>query len=297
MKSRPCLRRRGILVCSMALWVTGCGTLVPGPRYMVNVDDFSFTHDGGAVAYLEDRYRYYPLLLLYNEKHYLYLYDRESGRHRRIAQTDAFSVSPHNSLILYAPPWERHFRHSGSEPDFYLADYARGTRKEFFMPSGFAGDYLSYGFAHVAWEKEGTLTAYVVFRYCPGHHPTHWKKQGDDPIPWHTKLWRVRIDPARGGREVAEAREWQFEKLPRIPARAVHDAKYLSPDGTMELLFSKYNGYLTFNTSLEVRRVGDGGTERLVVENRIINLAQACKYALYYIAGMPCVGLQRLGIL
>jgi len=65
----------------------------------------------------------------------------------------------------------------------------------------------------------------------------------------------------------------------------------------MELRFSKYNGYLTFNTSLEVRHIGDGRTERLIGENRIINLPQACKYALYYIASMPCAGLQRLGIL
>jgi len=77
-----------------------------------------------------------------------------------------------------------------------------------FLPGCRLTLYLSYGLAHVEWEKEGALTAYVVFRYCPGHHPTPWKKQGDDPIPWYSKVWKVRIDPARGEREVAEAREW-----------------------------------------------------------------------------------------
>jgi hypothetical protein len=274
--------------------LAGCGTVVPGPRYRVNVDEFSFTSDGGGVVYGEDRLRYYPFLLGFREGHDLYLYNRKSREHRHIARADAFSVSPFAPRILYSPEWDKRFKERDGTPDFYLFDYESGERRGFFMPAGFDRGYLSYGFPYVEWEKEGSLTAYVNFVYCPGGKPRSWKWQWESPPHWHAKRWKVRIDPSLEGDRVAEAVAWDVKRLPAIPWSEVHRRRFMSPDGREELVFSKYNGYYTFNTTLSIEGLDNPGNEYVVREHRLVNIVQMGKYIVYYVGAAPMLGLNLL---
>jgi len=291
--------RYALPIITFIIIFSGCGTLIPGPRYRVNVDDCSFTSDGAAVVYRENRLRYYPFLLGFREGHDLYLYDRERRKHRRIARADAFSVSPFAPLILYSPPWDARFKNRGKVPDFYLLDYKNGKRRGFSMPDEFCSrdlrlGYLSYGFSCVVWEREGALTAYVNFVYCPGEKPRSWKRQGAPPPDWYAKMWKVRIDPSRPGDKVAGAVAWEGKGLPDVTWRRIHRQKFISPDGKEKLAFSKYDGRYTFNTSLSVRTGEADGGEYIARENRLINIVQMGKYILYYIGSAPILGLNSL---
>jgi len=272
----------------------GCGTVIPGPRYKVNVDEFSFTSDGRGVVYREDRLRYYPFLLGFKEGHDLYLYDRETGKHRRIARADAFSVSPFAQHILYSPPWGRRFKKRDVTPDFYLFDYGSDKRRGLFMPPDFDRNYISYGFPCVEWEKEGPITAYVNFVYGSGGKPRSWKWQWESPTDWHIETWKVRIDPSLTGERVADAAVWDVERLPAVPWKDIRRQRVTSPDGGEKLVFSKYNGRYTFNTTLSIRDVDDakGGRDEYVVrEQGLTNVVQMGKYIVYYIGATPLLGL------
>ncbi len=272
--------------------LAGCGTVIPGPRYKVNVDEYSFTNDGRGVVYRTDRLRYYPFLLGFREGHDLCLYDRGSRKHRRIARADAFSVSPFASLVLYSPQWNRRFKNGQATPDFYLFDYLNGKKREFFMPPGFDRSYLSYGFSYVAWEKDGVLTAYVNFVYCPGDKPRSWRWQWEAPSRWNAKTWKVRIDPSLAGNGVAEAVAWDAKRLPDIPWNDIRRHRLTSPDGGERLVFSKYDGYYTFNTTLSIRSADGMGDEYVVREHRLINVVQMGKSILYYVGAAPILGLK-----
>jgi hypothetical protein len=286
--------RYALPIITVIIIFSGCGTLIPGPRYKVNVDDFAFTSDGMGVVYQEDRLRYYPFLLGFREGHDLYLYDRERRTHRHLARADAFSVSPFGPLILYSPPWGKRFKNQDKMPDFYLLNYKSGKKRGFCMPPDFDRDYLSYGFSCVRWEREGPLTAYAGFVYCPGERPRSWKRQGTPPPDWHAKMWKVRIDPSLPGDRVAEAVAWDGKSLPGVPWREIHRQKFVSPDGKEKLAFSKYNGHYTFNTTLSVRSGEAAGEEYIARENRLINIVQMGKSILYYIGAAPILGLNSL---
>jgi hypothetical protein len=179
----------------------------------------------------------------------------------------------------------------GKAPDFYLLDYRTKQRRGFRMPPDFRGDYLTYGFAFVQWEKGGEVTAFVNFAYCPGMRPTSWKKQGAEPLPCRVQPWKVTIDPAFPGDTVTEAVPWEGKALPEIPWGEIRKKKVVSPDGREKLVFSKYGGHYTFNTTLTV----DGsGREYVVREHRLINIIQMGKSILYYLAAAPVLGLNNL---
>jgi len=286
--------RYALPIITVIIIFSGCGTIIPGPRYKVNVDDFAFTNDGVGVVYREDRLRYYPFLLGFREGHDLYLYDRERRTHRRIARADAFSVSPFGPLILYSPPWGKRFRNQGKTPDFYLLNYKSGNKRGFYMPPGFDRDYLSYGFPCIRWERTGSLAAYVNFVYCPGEKPQSWKRQGATPPDWHTKTWEVVIDSSQPGDRVAGAVAWDGKNLPRVPWSEIHRQKFISPDGEQKLVFSKYDSHYTFNTSLSLRDGEVAGGEYIARENRLINIVQMGKSIVYYIGAAPILGLNSI---
>ncbi len=286
--------RYALLIITAIMIFPGCGTIIPGARYKVNIDDFAFTGDGMGVVYREDRLRYYPFLLGFHEGHDLYLYDRKLRTHRRIARADAFSVSPFGPFILYSPPWGERFEKRGTMPDFYLLDCKSGNRRGFYMPPGFDCGYLSYGFSCVRWERDGSLTAYVNFVYCPGEKPQSWKRQGAAPPDWHTRRWKVDIAPSQTGDRVAAAAAWDGKGLPRISWSEIHQQKFVSPDGKRRLVFSKYDGHYTFNTSLSLRDGEEAGGEYIARENRLVNIVQMGKSIVYYIGAAPILGLSSL---
>jgi hypothetical protein len=278
------------LLTGALMALCGCGTIVPGPRYQVNVDDYAFSSDGTGVFYLEDRFRLYPFLLGAREDRFLYLYDEARRRHRTIAKTGAFSVSPSAPLVLYAPEWEKRFRARGAAPGFYLLDHAKGETRGFSMPAGFKNDYLTYSFPYVDWGREGNATAYVYFYYMPGARPASWRWLGPARHDWRRELWKVRIDPAKEGGEVALAEPCAADGLPRVAWKDIRKRKGVSADGTRELAYTRYVGHFSFNTTLAVTRKGGGEPEYVVKENALINYAQAGYYSLMYILSAPVFG-------
>lgn len=281
------------LPCLLAL-LCGCGTVVPGARYRVNVDDYAFSHDGTGVFYLEDRLRFYPFLLASREDWVLYRYDRESRRHRLVAETGAFSVSPHSPLVLCAPDWRRRFDGRGTVPDFQLLDAARGTRRGFSMPEGFDNGYLTYAFAHVEWSREGPATAWIHFYYLPGARPSPWRWCGRPRHDWRRELWRVVVDPAREDGAVADASPRPAQGLPRAVWRDMRDGKAVSSDGAAELLYTRYVGRMRFNTTLAVAPAGGGEREYVVREHALLNWGQAGYYTLLYVLSAPVFGVNSL---
>ena len=285
------MRRYLFILVLLTIATSGCGTLIPGPRYKVTLEDFSFNHDGSGVFYLEDDYRFYPLLLLYREKHYLYLYERETRRHRLIAKTDTFSVSPFGPYILYSPPWKKRFKNSEIVPDFYLLNYRTGKRMGYRMPRPFDEDYISYGFSNVRWEGNGALTAFVNFRYAPGKAPSKWLKQKSKPFDWYTRHWEVRIDPGEEGGKVDVVKAFKTNQVPGISWSEIRREKFVSPDGVTELAFSKYSDYFDFHSELAIMNRESGEKEYIVKENLLIGIAQAGKYIFYYVTMAPLLGL------
>jgi hypothetical protein len=273
---------------------SGCGTLIPGPRYKVTLEDFAFNYDGSGVLYLEDDYRFYPLLFEQREDRYLYLYDRETAKHRRIAETEAFSVSPYGPYILYAPPWKERFRERVRVPDFYLLNYKTGVRKGYRLPAAFDKNYLSYGFPYVQWKDGGALIARVNFHYAPGEEPRNWSRLREKPADWHTMMYEVRIVPEGDEEGVAEARAVEPFLLPDVSWHEIRRRKFVSPDGERELVFTKYNDYLDFNSELAIVSRGSGQKEYIVKKNLLIGVAQACTYSFYYMMIAPLLGLNEL---
>ena len=282
-----------LLPCLLAL-LCGCGTVVPGARYRVNVDDYAFSADGASVFYLEDRFRFYPFLLAAREDRFLYRYDRESRRHRFLAETGAFSVSPHAPFVLCAPEWGRRFDNRATVPDFQIIDAARGTRRGFSMPEGFDDGYLAYAFAHVVWSREGPATAWVQFYYLPGARPSPWRRCGRPRHDWRRELWRVVVDPARKDGAVADASPCPAHAVPRAVWRAMRDEKAVSPDGTAELLYTRYVGRMRFNTTLAIVSEGGGEREYVVREHAVLNWGQAGDYTLLYVLSAPVFGVNSL---
>ena len=282
-----------LLPCALAL-LCGCGTVLPGTRYRVNVDDYAFSHDGEGVFYLEDRFRLYPFLLGARESRALYRYDRRSRRHRLIAKTDAFSASPHAPLVLCAPDWTRRFDGKGAVPDFQVLDGARGETRGFSMPAGFRGDYLTYAFAHVDWSPEGTATAHVYFYYLPGARPSPWRWLGYPRHDWRRELWRVVIDAAGAGGEVVDAAPCASDRLPRPVWRKIRERKGVAPGGTAELAYTRYVGYMRFNTTLAIVPAGGGEPAYVVREHPLLNGVQAGYYIASYILSAPVFGVHSL---
>ena len=288
------MRKIICLITSSTMLVCGCGTVIPGPRYKVTVDDFAFCHDGSGVVYLEDRYRYFPLLRRTREKHCLYLYERDRRKHRLIAKADAFSVSPYDPLLLYSPPWKKRFGDRGTVPDFYLLNYRSGERMGFFLPDDFKNDYLSYGLPCVDWEREGAFTAYVNFVYNSGERPSSWKEKGSLPRDWHSRVWKIRIDPGHPGSKVAGAKACTAGELPEISWKDIRRRKFVSTDGRRELKFSKYGDYLNYHSELFILDDKTGKKEYVVKENLLMGIAQTGKYSLYFILMTPLLKLSDL---
>ncbi len=277
----------------LALMTSSCGTFIPGPRYKVTVDDFTFNYDGSAVFYLEDSYRFFPLLVRYREKHYLYLYDRQSRKHRFVAETDAFSVSQLGPYVLYSPPWEKRFKNREYVPDFYLLNYATGDKKSFRMPESFDKGYISYGFARVQWGEDNSLIAFVNFRYAPGEQPSNWLRQKVKPSDWHTSVWRVSINPQQA-EQLVKAVTTGVNELPNARWSEIRGEKFVSPDGDEELVFSKYNGYFSFNSQMVIVDKETGSREYVIKEHKLIGLTQAGKYILCYLFYAPLLELSEL---
>ncbi|MDD5557145.1 MAG: hypothetical protein PHN82_07840 [bacterium] len=284
-RARSAARALRPLVAASALTLAGCGTLLPGPRYMVTVDDFSFGDGGRAVVYREDRYRFYPVGLRHRDRRLVYRYDRATRRHARLAGADAFSASPNGPLVLHSPPWGRRFA-DPAVPDFILADSRTGARRGFFMPEGFDRGYLSYGFAFVDWRGDGSIEAWVNFRSAPGAVPSEWKRQREEPADWRTERWRVVIDPSAGGDRVAEASPVTLDEMPKVAWTDIRRRKFVSPDGRERLAFAKYDGYIRFNSSLWIEG-DDGFEEHIIRQHNLIGLAQSASYIASYLAAAP----------
>ena len=272
-------------IAVLAAACCGCGTLVPGPRPSVIVDDAAFSGNGTGVLYLADDFRFNLLLRRFRRRRYLYLYDIASRRHRFLARTDSFSASPFGPFVLYAPEWVERSKKPGEVPDFYLLDLENGTRRGFHMPADFDKRYLDYGFEDVLWERNGSLTAFVGFRYGRGRPRDDWVKIGSDPVDWRTRLWKVRIDPGRKGDGVASAEPWSRDRLPDVPWVEKRRLKFVSPDGTSTLRARKFGGYVAFGSDLVVVK---GDDEIYVVKDCMaVDLARAGKFIVYSILGAP----------
>lgn len=270
-------RTRAFFAILIAVTSAGCGTLVPGPRYRVTVDDFAFSGDGRGVFYLQSHSRFHVLLRRYREYGDLYLYDTGSRKHRLIARSDAFSVSPQGPYVLYSPRWGGRYSDREGAPDFHIFDYERGQKRGYRMPDGFDADYIEYGFARVDWEEDGSLTAYVNFRYAPGEKPRGWLKQFERPAGWRTRRWKVRINPKREAGTVS-AVPCVANDIPGDSWEENRRRKYISADGDRELEFSKYDNHFDFNSTLAIvdRKTGRG--QFIVKESLPVGLCQAAKY-------------------
>jgi hypothetical protein len=268
--------------------VSGCGTIIPGPRYRVTVDDLAFNYDGSAVVYLEEDFRFYPFLLYYRNKRELYLYDRTTRKHAFLGLTDDFSVSPYGPFVLFSPARSGRGRDDPT-PDFYIFDQVTGDRKGFFMAPGFDRGYTTCGIPFVTWDKDGGgCTAFVRFYYNDksGDRVRHrfWRRHGTKPGRWHTERWKVRIEPDR--REVADASPYD-ESIPRIPWAEARARKFTSPDESEELVIDKYKGYFDFNSEVRIINGESDRDEYVVKENLLFGLAQAGKYTAQYIFLVP----------
>lgn len=288
------MRRAVLIPAGLLPCLLGCGTLLPGPRYQRDAAMCAFGHDGTGVFYVEERYRLYPFLLAARDGRVLYRYDRAARRHRRIAETDAFSASPRAPLLLYAPEWRRRFAAKGSTPDFLLLDLDSGETRGYSMPRGFDGGYLSYSLPHVSWEGDGSIDAFVYFYYEPGARPSAWRRLGSPRPRWRREPWEVRIDPSRPGGEVARARRLPADGLPRIAWAEERRVRFVSPDGSRELAYARYTGRLRFNTTLSVAGREGGPPEYILKENPMIDCALAGKYMLLSVASAPAFWLNRL---
>lgn len=288
------LRNRHIII-SLLLMVSlaGCGTLIPGPRYRVTIDDYTFNHDGSGVFYLEHRFRFFVYLRRYRERRFLYLYDVEDKKHRLVAETDAFSVSPFRAEILYAPSWRERNRAKSSLPDFYLFDCDSGLTRECYLPEGTVNGYDSYGFLYVKWKEEGGATAWVNFRYSPEKIATDWKCQSAEIPEWYTRLWIVDIPGPFPDDVALRARPCELSDVPVVPWRDLHRRKHRAGDGTRVLDFSTYNHYFSFASELALIDRETGEKEYVVRENAAVGLLQAVKYTLLYI---PSAILHKLGL-
>lgn len=285
--------KRAAAYCAGALAaLCGCGTIVPGPRYQITVDDFAFGDGGAEVVYLEDRFRFYPLLLGAREGRVLCLYDCARRRHRLLAKTGAFSASPYAPLVLYAPDWKARFRARGASPDFHLLDYATGTNRGYSMPPGFDDGYLTYSIPEAEWDRAGGVTALVYFYYAPGKPPASWIRLAPARCDWRRELWEVRIDG--GERAVARAARSRDNRPPRGAWKDLRAVKRVSPDGARELAYTRYTGRCSFNTTLAVVPRRGGAPEYIARENRLINFAQVGKYSILYAVSAPVFGIRDL---
>ncbi|MCX6356343.1 MAG: hypothetical protein NT045_00425, partial [Candidatus Aureabacteria bacterium] len=248
---------------------------------------------GAEVFYLEDRYRFYPYLMRYHDRKFLYRYDRTHKTHRRIAETGAFSASPVGSYVLYAPPWPERFAYRERMPDFYILDCGTGQRAGYAMPGGFDRGYLTYGIAWSEWHEDGTVEAIVHFRYCPGQRPSRWKRHRGTVPEWRLERWRVTINPGASGAKVIAGHCADADR-PRISWNELRKKRAVAPDGSAELVYSKYLGHYHFNSSLALRDTRKGTMEHIVKDNTLIGLLHAGKYILCHIAAIPAFGFDAL---
>lgn len=288
------MSRTACLLAGALAVLCGCGTIVPGPRYHVDVDACAFSHDGAGVLYLEERYRLYPLLLGVHERHALFLYDCARRRHRQLAETGAFSASPHAPLVLHAPEWRRRFAGRGAVPDFRLLDYARGETRGVRMPPGFDDGYLSYAIPRAEWDREGGVTAFVHFYYDPGARPRSWKRLDSARPGWRRELWKVRVDTRGEGDIVARAEPLPPGELPPFSWNNARRSRLVSPDGSRELAFTRYTGLFNFNSMLAVVPRGGGAPDYVVRDHGLIGFVQAGKYILLSIAAAPVFSVKHL---
>lgn len=288
------MKRTVSLLAGVLPILCGCGTIVPGPRYQRDAGECAFSHDGAAVFYVEDRFRLYPFILAGREGRSLWRYDRATRRHRLIAKTGAFSVSPYAALVLHAPEWKERFDARASTPDFLVLDLSAGETRGYSMPRGFDGGYLSYSFPHVAWDRGGGIDAFVWFYYEPHTRPSAWRRLGSASPNWRRELWEVRIDPARSDGTVVSAEPCTADKIPRVAWGGIRRRRAVSPDGTRELARTRFTGHYRFNTTLAVVHRGGGAPEYILKENPVLDYALAGKYILLSIASAPVFGVNSL---
>ena len=102
------------------------------------------------------------------------------------------------------------------------------------------------------------------------------------------------MDPARKDGAVADASPCPAHAVPRAVWRAMRDEKAVSPDGTVELLYTRYVGRMRFNTTLAIVSEGGGEREYVVREHAVLNWGQAGYYTLLYVLSAPVFGVNSL---
>jgi len=247
----------------MAVFLQGCGTVLPGARRQVDVRKYCFSCDGSRVFYQEDRYDYKMLSEKSRDRFYVFMYDVRKRKHRKIARSALMEVSPSGPVVYLGKDWRRE-----DSADLRVLDYERRVNQ----PIGVMGmleEYPYISISEIDWISDRDIVAGVGLS---GENPCGWMKkiEGGEEGRIIRKTMVVDGDEAM---IVDDERE--------LPGRKV--CRTVSPDGRYELKEEPYERRFMFHTSLYLE---DGESKKrtyITKDSHILSVMEGTGYMMQYI--------------
>lgn len=241
----------------------GCGTLIPGARRQVDIRKYSFSYDGKKVFYQEDSYEYKMLSDKNRSRFYVYLYDVEKRRHKKIARSAVLEVSPSGPVAYVGRDWKRE-----DSADLYLFDYELG-RKSPVEVEGLPEKRPFISISGIEWINDRDIIARVGLTE---ENPCRWIRKGETADIGDVIAGTLSVDGDVAGLVKDER---------GLPERKFH--RLISPDGRYELKEDQVERHFMFHTSLYMEDKEEERRIYITKESKIMSIVEGAGYIIKYI--------------